>query len=356
MAIKKINYNEAKKNNDSENQLAEVFSKSVKMEPESDSDIKMIPIDEIQLDPKEEFTKLYEINGSNLNDEQDVKNLCDSMTKHGFYKHQHILVLNILEENLYKICGDGNTRLKAARMAGIEKVPVYEVTFDTRKEALLAMYGLQINRRNLTPGQKMIVIQRIDSLKNPGKKASDSTEQTGKSAEALADQLGMSTRQVEKARAILNSGDEETIAAVESGEKSISAAYDTVKGKKTKSHKEDDFENDEISDEQEDNDGNPRAITVRSRDMSEHFTPPEESEFDRRLIERYREGFASGFKKGFSEGTYQIFDKIISMLKDGKSIEEIENEELFADFTYSVIAPKFEIATDDEEILRGFNK
>ena len=90
--------------------------------------------------------------------------------------------------------------------------------------------------------------------------------------------------------------------------------------------------------------------------MSEHFASPEPSEIDKRMVERYTEGFTDGFKKGFGEGAYQVYDKIISMHKVGKSVEEIENDDLFTDFTYSEIAPKFELAVSNEEILKEFNK
>lgn len=348
MAMKKINYNEAKNNNSAKNQLAQVFSDSLKIAPAAESDIKMIPLKEIHLDPKGEFQKLYD------KEEKDLNNIAESMKKNGFFKHQHIIMVHINEEN-DTFPGDGHTRLAAAEIAGIEKIPVYEVTFDTRKEALLAMYGLQINRRNLTSGQKLKAIKAIDALKNPGKKAEDSEEENGKSAEALADKLGMSTRQVEKARAILKEGDDETITAVERGESSISAAYDKIKGT-SKSKKTEEFENDDISDALEDNGGNPHSIVVHSCDMTEHFNPPEQSDIDRRLIERYKEGFVDGFKKGFEEGSYQVFEKIISMLKDGKSVEEIENDEIFEDFSFSKISQKFEIATESDEILSKFNK
>lgn len=345
--MKKINYNEAKNNNSAKNQLAQAFSDSLKIAPATESDIKMIPLKEIHLDPKGEFQKLYD------KDEKDLNNIAESMKKNGFFKHQHIIMVHINEEN-DTFPGDGHTRLAAAEIAGIEKIPVYEVTFDTRKEALLAMYGLQINRRNLTSGQKLMAIKAMDALKNPGKKAEDSEEENGKSAEALADQLGMSTRQVERGRAILKSGDEETIEAVESGDMSLTAGYNKIKGKKSK--KESSDEDDDLSDALEDNEGNPHSITVKSRDMSEHFASPEPSEIDKRMVERYTEGFTDGFKKGFGEGAYQVYDKIISMLKEGKSVEEIENDDLFTDFTYSEIAPKFELAVSNEEILKEFNK
>lgn len=345
MTTKKINYNEAKKNNNTQNQLAEAFSQSLKITPATESDIKMIPLKDIKLDPKGEFQKLYD------RDEKDLNNIAESMKKVGFLKHQHIILVHILEENL--TCpGDGHTRLEAAAIAKIDLIPVYEVTFETRKEALLAMYGLQINRRNLTSGQKLMAIKAMDELKNPGKKSEDSTEETGKSAEAIAEQLGMSTRQVERGRAILNSGDEETIQAVENGDISLTAGYNKVKGKSSKKEIEED---DDISEALDENDG-PQAVTVRSRDMSEHYQAPEQSEIDKRLIERYQEGFVEAFKKGFSEGTYMVYEKIVSMLKDGKTVEEIENDDLFADFTFSIIAPKLEVPTQNVEILKNYNK
>lgn len=90
--------------------------------------------------------------------------------------------------------------------------------------------------------------------------------------------------------------------------------------------------------------------------MSEHYQVPEQSEIDKRLIERYQEGFVEAFKKGFSEGTYMVYEKIVSMLKDGKTVEEIENDDLFADFTFSIIAPKLEVPTQNVEILKNYNK
>ena len=68
---------------------------------------------------------------------------------------------------------------------------------------------------------------------------------------------------------------------------------------------------------------------------AEGLTIIEEDEFDKRLIERYKEGFTGGFRKGFAEGSYQVYDKIIAMLHEGKTVKEIENDDLFSDFTFS---------------------
>ena len=349
MAMKKLNYNTAKSSLDS-SQLASVFSNGFTSKPISESEIKMIPLKEIQLDPKGEFQKLFPIN------EDDYENILESMKKKGFPKYQHILMATIIEEGI-KIPIDGHTRIKAALEAEIEEIPVWELTFETRKEALLTAYAIQLNRRNLTDGQKLIAIEAMDSLKNPGRKSSEDNEEkeTGKSAEKLGEQLGMSTRQVEKGRAILNSGDEETIEKVESGELSINAGYNKVKGKTSKPKKADD--EDDISESLSDNEGTPAGLNFSHTDgiVRPSTKPSQEDEFDKRLIERYKDGFTAGIKKGFSEGAYQIYDKIISMLHEGKTVEEIENDDLFSDFTFSEIAPKFKIKTDDEGLLKEFN-
>ena len=194
----------------------------------------------------------------------------------------------------------------------------------------------------------------------------------GKKSEVIAEVLGVSDRTVEKAISVSENADEETLAKIESGELSVNKAYKQEKAKKKAernvSPEEEELpppfsemegimsdDADDISDALEENEGNPQSVTVRSRDMSEHFTPPEEDEFDKRLIERYKNGFAAGIKKGFSEGAYQIYDKLISILHEGKTVEEIENDDLFSDFTFSEIAPKLEIKTDDEELLKEFN-
>ena len=44
-----------------------------------------------------------------------------------------------------------------------------------------------------------------------------------------------------------------------------------------------------------------------------------------------------------------------NLIANGKTVEEIENDDLFSDFTFSEIAPKLEIKTDDEELLKEFN-
>ena len=313
MAImKKINYS-AEKNKQADNQLASMFG-GVNTASISESDIKMLPVEQIQLDPKGEFQKLFPIN------ESDLGNIVESMKKKGFPKHQHLLVATIVEEGV-TILVDGHTRLKAAQEAGIDEVPIYEITAETRKEAKIACYEMQLFRRNLSDGQKLMAIEAMDVLKNPGRKSSDSQDEpSGKSAERLGEQLGMSTRQVEKGRAILASGDEETIEKVKNDEMSFSAGYDKVKGKSKKKDEDEDF--DDISDSLEDTSGDPKGIVIG--DHSDHIerptnklSPEQDSE---RTLERRR-----AYESGCVDGFLQCAKYIFSALRDGAEADEIES-------------------------------
>lgn len=356
MASKKISYNDLKKQSDN-SQLAQAFSGG-KTVVSQNTGFEKVKVEEIAEDPKGDFTEIFAFN------EEMAKSIADSIIARGYDKTQVIHLFKIREEPEtmeHPIRGDGAHRVAAAKIAGIEEIPAYIHTFDTRNEALIYAYELQLLRRNLEPYQKLDAMAKLDQLKNPGKKTDG--ESSGKSAEGIADVLGVSTRTAERMRNIINNADEETLEAVKSGEMSISKADKiTNEKKKPKKNKEIDDDNaasddfDDISESLSDNEGNQQSVTVRSRDMSEHFTPPQEDEFDKRLIERYKDGFAAGIKKGFSEGAYQIYDKIISMLHEDKTVEEIENDDLFSDFTFSEIAPKFEITTDDEELMKEFNK
>ena len=123
----------------------------------------------------------------------------------------------------------------------------------------------------------------------------DSEKTEGKQSEKDAQKLGVSARQVEKMNAIDSSDREDLKEQLSEGAITVNAAYDELKGTKKKSKKKADEE--EVSEALDDSDGNPRAVTVRSRDMSEQFNAPAESEIDKRLIERYQEGFVEGFQQ-----------------------------------------------------------
>lgn len=320
---------------------------------------KSIKISEIEEHP--DFKSLFKI------DDELLRRIANSIGDNGFDNSQPVHIWKVTETDgtVHYYLIDGYTRITALKQLGYETVPYFEHNFKTFEEAYKYVLGLQVNRRNLESSELLRNVSKLlgtDFVQNA----------EGKKSEVIAEVLGVSDRTVEKAISVSENADEETLAKIESGELSVNKAYKQEKAKKKAernvSPEEEELpppfsemegimsdDADDISDALEENEGNPQSVTVRSRDMSEHFTPPEEDEFDKRLIERYKNGFAAGIKKGFSEGAYQIYDKLISILHEGKTVEEIENDDLFSDFTFSEIAPKLEIKTDDEELLKEFN-
>lgn len=289
-----------------------------------------------------EFQELFKI-------DLDLKNrITESMKKDGFDNSQplHIWV-KTEEDTVHYYLIDGYTRLASAKDAGLKTVPYYEHKFETFDDAYMYALGVQVNRRNLDSGE---LIRNVSKLL--GTDLIQNTE--GKKSEAIADVLGVSPRTVEKAISVAEDADEETLAKIDSGELSVNKAYKQKKSQQKK--KETIPEEDDISDSLEDSDGNPHEIIAHSRDMSEQFSAPAEDEMDKRLVERYKDGFSSGFKSGWSEGSYQVFDKILALVKEGKTAEEIEADDSFADFTFSEIAPKFDVPTSDEDINTRYNK
>ena len=276
------------------------------------------------------------------------------MQEEGFHKEEPIVIAKLTDGTILGVA-DGNTRLMVAKEIGMDEVPVVYKTFDSLEDAIQYAKDRQFHRRNLSQAEIYNYANNLEAVEDKNGE--------GRATERLAEELGISASTIEHARTVESRADEEIKEKIKNNEMTINQAYQKVR-KSTKKQEDDNDEDesgiedfgDDIFDSMEDTEGNPQPVTVRSRDMSEHLTPPEEDEADRRLIERYKEGFVNGFKKGFSEGSYQVYDRIISMLHEGKTVEEIENDEVFEDFTFSIIAPKLEIAADDKEILKEFNK
>ena len=306
---------------------------------------KLVPVAEIKTIPE-----LSEIFSSQ---DKVVENIKKSIQEDGFHNEEPIVIAKLSDGTVLGVA-DGNTRLMVAKEVGLDEVPVVYKTFNDLDDAIQYAKDRQFHRRNLSQAEIYAYANNLDAVEDRNGE--------GRATERLAEELGVSASTIEHARTVENRADEETKEKIKNNKMSINQAYQKVRKSKSKQETESNDESDsidfddDISDALEDNEGNPQSVTVRSRDMSEHFTPPQEDEFDKRLIERYKDGFAAGIKKGFSEGTYQIYDKIISMLHEGKAVEEIENDDLFSDFTFSEIAPKFEITTDDEELLNTYNK
>lgn len=173
-----------------------------------------ISLDKITVHPT--FQSLLPIN------EKELANIVSDMEENGFDKSKPVCVWR--EEN---VLIDGYTRFTAAREAGLTEIYKYEMSFETEQQALEYAMKQQLNRRNLSDAGKLLLIEKLDNLRNPGRKSSDSDDEDeprGKSAQALAETLGIGTRTVERARHVLANADEETLEEVRSGKTSINQA------------------------------------------------------------------------------------------------------------------------------------
>lgn len=186
-----------------------------------------ISLDKITVHPT--FQTLLPIN------EKELANIVKDMEENGFDKSKPVCIWR--EEN---VLIDGYTRFTAAKEAGLSEIYKYEMSFDTEQEALEYAMKQQLNRRNLNDAGKLLLIEKLDNLRNPGRKSSDSDDEDeprGKSAQALAETLGIGTRTVERARHVLANADEETLEEVKSGKTSINQAAKKIKQQKDEEKK-----------------------------------------------------------------------------------------------------------------------
>ena len=186
-----------------------------------------ISLDKITAHPT--FQTLLPIN------EKELSNIVKDMEENGFDKSKPVCIWR--EEN---VLIDGYTRFTAAKEAGLSEIYKYEMSFGTEQEALEYAMKQQLNRRNLNDAGKLMLIEKLDNLRNPGRKSSDpeaDAEPRGKSAQALAESLGIGTRTVERGRYVLANADEETLEEVKSGKKSINQAAKKIKQQKDEQKK-----------------------------------------------------------------------------------------------------------------------
>lgn len=186
-----------------------------------------ISLDKITVHPT--FQSLLPIN------EKELANIVSDMEENGFDKSKPVCIWR--EEN---VLIDGYTRFTAAKEAGLSEIYKYEMSFNSEQEALEYAMKQQLNRRNLNDAGKLLLIEKLDNLRNPGRKSSDSDDEDeprGKSAQALAETLGIGTRTVERARHVLANADEETLEEVKSGKTSINQAAKKIKQQKDEEKK-----------------------------------------------------------------------------------------------------------------------
>jgi ParB family chromosome partitioning protein len=174
---------------------------------------KQARVGDIVIDP--EFSKVFAAQ------EKTREEITRKIRMYGYDKSQPLVVWK--GENILL---DGHTRLEAAKAAGLEEVPVTEMEFGSREDAMLYTFERQALRRNLTPAEILYAAQTLGA----GRKERDGG---GRAAEQLAERLGISAATVYQARKIWMEAPEKDLKAVQKGERSIAAVYRQVTKKKS---------------------------------------------------------------------------------------------------------------------------
>lgn len=293
---------------------------------------KLVPVSEIKT-----ITELSEIF---TKQDKVVEDITKSMNESGFHNEEPIVIAKLPDGTILGVA-DGNTRLMVAKEIGLDEVPVVYKTFDSLEDAIQYAKDRQFHRRNLSQAEIYNYANNLDSINMEDRNGE------GRATERLAEELGVSASTIEHARTVENRADEETKEKIKNNELSINQAYQKVRKSKKKPDKNIDDDNstsddfDDISDALEDNEGNPSAlsfITEHPREDVHKLTPEEDVA---RTNER-KTAYEMGLKKG-SDLAYEIYVYILSLIDEGKSADEIREDEKLSDFSKEIIYQKFEI-------------
>ena len=293
---------------------------------------KLVPVSEIKT-----ITELSEIF---TKQDKVVEDITKSMNESGFHNEEPIVIAKLPDGTILGVA-DGNTRLMVAKEIGLDEVPVVYKTFDSLEDAIQYAKDRQFHRRNLSQAEIYNYANNLDSINMEDRNGE------GRATERLAEELGVSASTIEHARTVENRADEETKEKIKNNELSINQAYQKVRKSKKKPDKNIDDDNstsddfDDISDALEDNEGNPGAlsfITEHPREDVHKLTPEEDVA---RTNER-KNAYEMGLKKG-SDLAYEIYVYILSLIDEGKSADEIREDEKLSDFSKEIIYQKFEI-------------
>ena len=293
---------------------------------------KLVPVSEIKTIPElsEIFTKQDKV----------VEDIEKSMNKNGFQNEEPIVIAKLPNGTILGVA-DGNTRLMVAKKIGLDEVPVVYKTFGSLKDAIQYAKDRQFHRRNLSQAEIYNYANNLDSINMEDRNGE------GRATERLAEELGISASTIEHARTVENRADEETKEKIKNNELSINQAYQKVRKSKKKSDENLDSDNsasddfDDISDALEDNEGNPGALSFITEHPREDVHKLTLEEDVARTNER-KTAYEMGLKKG-SDLAYEIYVYILSLIDEGKSADEIRDDEKLSDFSKEIIYEKFEI-------------
>lgn len=171
--------------------------------------------------------------------DEDYKALEQSLLTDGF-KGAPIMVWG-------DIIVDGHNRYEICQRHNIQ-YEVKSIEFESKKEAIVWMARQQLGRRNLTPMQRIKIVENYRPFYTNKAKENKSSNGGDKKSELknsatpipkskkidvraeLAKDANVSTDTYSKGMKILNSGNEELISQTMNGEKSINKAYNELKG------------------------------------------------------------------------------------------------------------------------------
>lgn len=180
--------------------------------------------------------------------QEEYRGLEKSMVKKGFDK-----AFPIMEWKGY--IADGHNRYEICKKHNIEPV-IGTLAFDTKDQVIEWMFDIQLNRRNLTPIQRIAIAERKRNYyekkakENQSEAGGDKRSNTYKKSLSinlpkavsqndkinvrakLAETAGVSERTYSMGKKILDSNNEEVKQKVMSGEMSINAGYNKIKEEK----------------------------------------------------------------------------------------------------------------------------
>ena len=275
---------------------------------------KIIAVEKIE--EHERFKELYSI------DEDLLERITADMKENKFDASQpvHIWLQKDDDETEHFYLIDGYTRVKAARLAGLQTVPYFEHNFDSFEEAHRYALHLQVDRRNLSG---MDLLHNIEELMG----SEYIQNMKGNKNAAIGEMLGVSEKTIERAKFVEKNASEEQLEAIESGEATVHSTYDEIKAerKKDKSDRHvsadddsdemnsdsfDDF--DDISESLEDTSGEPKSIVIG--DHSDHIERPTnklDAETDSERTRERKKAYELGFIDGFVQAANYAIGKFL---------------------------------------------
>jgi ParB family chromosome partitioning protein len=165
---------------------------------------KMMRIEDIIIDP--EIARVFKMS------DEIRETVREDMKENGFDKSQPL--------GLWKgknVVLDGHTRLAAAREAGLEEVPVVELEFEDKEDAILYTFERQVIRRNLSIAEIITAVEMMPEAR--------SRKGRGRAVAQLAERLKVSQSHLYQIKAILKKASPEDIEAVRAGTAPVKETY-----------------------------------------------------------------------------------------------------------------------------------